>query len=80
MKRFKVFIQNTCQEWTDYNLYRHALHDITLTHCQASDTWEGVIKLAKTVQADFGEGRKLPRSITQKLATLISEEAVTWTS
>ena len=73
MRRFEIHIQNACEEWTDYNLYRHALHDVTLTHYRASDTWEGIIRLAKTAQVDFGEERQLPRSITEKLATLITQ-------
>ena len=70
---FKIQIQNACEYWTDYNLYRHDLHDVTLTHYRASDTWEGMIRLAKTEQADFGEERRLPRSIIQKLSTLITK-------
>ena len=74
MRRFQIHIQNACEEWTDYNLYRHALHDITLTHYRPSDTWDGMIRLAKTAQADFGEERQLSPSIIHKLATLISQK------
>ena len=68
---FDIHVQYACEDWTDYNLYRHSLHDVTITHYRESGAWEGQIRIAKTEEADFGEGRQIPSSIVEKLVALI---------
>ena len=68
---FEIHVQEDCKDWIDYNLFRHALHDVTITYYRDSGTWDGVIRLAKTAEADFGEGRQIPGPIIQKLAALV---------
>ena len=72
-RQFTAYVTQDCDDWTDFELYRHARHDIRLTFYKATRHWEAELKIADNEQADFGDPRPLPDSMVEKLSHIVRD-------
>ena len=60
--------------YTDYHMYRHAYHDVTLTYDSDEDKWWSITRLSAVSdgpQGQFNDYRELPDVITNKLKKIM---------
>jgi len=60
--------------YTDYNMCRHAYHDVTLTYDSDEDKWWSITRLSAVSdgpEGQFSDERELPDAITNKLRKIM---------